>query len=145
MDPFNIQQCKMLEASLNIHVLDECLKCPETAYMLVKSEKQSILESDMSSLIASALHHDSAHLTAMVAAQISWNKLWDIALDRGTHGTSQLQRIVCHLSRHIYCKKACVARRIHSEKLKTITLAKKQTDYYIKRFGSYTAPIISEI
>ena len=94
VDPFNIQQCKMLEASLNIHVLDECLKYPETASMLVKSEKQSILESDMSSLIASALDHDPAHLTAMVAAQISWNKLWDIALDRGTHGTSQLQRII---------------------------------------------------
>ena len=107
VDPFIIQQCKMLEASLNIHVLDECLKCPETASMLVKSEKQSILESDMSSLIASALDHDSAHLTATVAAQISWNKLWDIALDRGTHGTSQLQRIVCHLSRHIYCGYTC--------------------------------------
>ena len=61
----------------------------------------------MSSLIASALDHDSAHLTATVAAQISWNKLWDIALDRGTHGTSQLQRIVCHLSRHIYCGYTC--------------------------------------
>ena len=77
--------------------------------MLVKSEKQSILESDMSSLIASTLHHDSAHLTVMVAAQISWSKLWDIALDRGTHDTSQLQRIVnvCHLSQHIYCGYTC--------------------------------------
>ena len=32
-----------------------------------------------------------------------------------------------------------------TEKLNTITLAKKQTDYHIKRFGSYTATIISEI
>ena len=28
------------------------------------------------------------------------------------------------------------------KKLKTITLAKKHTDYHIKRFGSYTATII---
>ena len=53
------------------------------------------------------LDHDSAHITCTVAAQISWNKLWDIALDRGTHGTSQLQCIVCHLSRHIYCGYTC--------------------------------------
>ena len=37
-----IQQCKMLETMLNIHVLDECLECPETVSMLVKSEKQTI-------------------------------------------------------------------------------------------------------
>ena len=105
IDPFHIsiiQQCKMLEAMLGIHVLDECLEYLESASMIVKNEKQTMLDTDMSTLVTSALHHDSAHLVAAVAQQISWRKLWDMALDKGTHGTSQLQRIVCHLSHRIY-------------------------------------------
>ena len=56
----------------------------------------------MSSLVISAKQDNSAQLVAAVAQQISWRKLWDMALDKGTHGTSQIQCIVRHLSHRIY-------------------------------------------
>ena len=105
VDPFNtslIQQCKMLETTLNMTILNELLKHPENASTLMKKKKREITKMDMSALLVSALQHKSAHLIARVAEKISWCKLWDIALDRGPHGTSQLQRIVHHLSRNVY-------------------------------------------
>ena len=45
----------------------------------------------------------------------------------------------------LWCETQAKELIISTEKLNTITLAKKQTDYHIKRFGSYTATIISEI
>ena len=105
VEPFNIsliQQCKMLKAMLGVQVLGECLQCPDSASMTVRNRKQSLLDTDMSSLVISAEQDNSAQFVAAVAQQISWRKLWDMALDKGTHGTSQIQRIVCHLSRRIY-------------------------------------------
>ena len=105
VEPFNIsiiQQCKMLEAMLGVQVLGECLQCPDSASTTVRNRKQSLLDTDMSSLVISAEQDNSAQFVAAVAQQISWRKLWDMALDKGTHGTSQIQCIVCHLSRRIY-------------------------------------------
>ena len=99
VEPFNIsiiQQCKMLEAMLGVQVLGECLQCPDSASMIVRYQKQSLLDTDMSSLVISAKQDNSAQLVAAVAQQISWRKLWDMALDKG------IQRIVRHLSRRIY-------------------------------------------
>lgn len=52
-DPFNvsiIQQCKMLESLLGVHVLDDCLLHPESAPVIVKGERRAIIDSDMDSL-----------------------------------------------------------------------------------------------
>ena len=85
VEPFNIsiiQQCKMLEAMLGVQVLGECLQCPS---MIVRYQKQSLLDTDMSSLVISAKQDNSAQLVAAVAQQISWRKLWDMALDKGSY------------------------------------------------------------
>ena len=57
VEPFNIsiiQQCKMLEAMLGVQVLGECLQCPDSASTTVRNRKQSLLDTDMSSLVISA-------------------------------------------------------------------------------------------
>ena len=93
-----VQQCKMLESRLSVQIVDDCLSHPDAAPAIVRSEKSTIIDADMGSLIISALHHPSACHIATIATKISWNHLWNLALDRGTNGTSQLQRIVHHLS-----------------------------------------------
>ena len=104
-DPFNvsiIQQCKMLESALGVHVLDDCLLHPESAPVIVKGERRAIIDSDMDFLVSSAMN-TSAKYVANVATETSWNRLWDLALDRGTNGTTtQLQRIIFHLSKRTY-------------------------------------------
>ena len=94
-----VQQCKMLESRLSVQIVDDCLSHPDAAPAIVRSEKSTIIDADMGSLIISALHHPSACHIATNATKISWNYLWNLALDRGTNSTSQLQRIVHHLSR----------------------------------------------
>ena len=103
-DPFNvsiIQQCKMLESLLGVHVLDDCLLHPVSAPVIVKGERRAIIDSDMDSLVSSAMY-TSAKYVANVATETSWNRLWDLALDRGTNGTTQFQRIIFHLSKRTY-------------------------------------------
>ena len=97
-----VQQCKMLESRLSVQIVDDCLSHSDAAPAIVRSEKSTIIDADMGSLIISALHHPSACHIATIATKISWNHLWNLALDRGTNGTSQLQRIVHHLSRPTY-------------------------------------------
>ena len=103
-DPLNvsiIQQCKMLESLLSVHVLEDCLHYPEAASDIVKCERRTIINTDMDSLVTSAMN-TSAKYVAHIATKTSWSKLWDLALDRGSKGTTQLQRIVFHLSKRIY-------------------------------------------
>ena len=85
----------MLEARLQLsaQIVDDCLSHPDSALAIAKSAKQTIIDADTDSLI-SALHHPSANHIATIATKVSWNCLWDLALDRGMNGTSQLQRIV---------------------------------------------------
>ena len=71
-EPFNIsiiQQCKMLEAMLGVQVLGECLQCPDSASMIVRNRKQSLLDTDMSSLVISAKQDNSAQFVAAVAQE----------------------------------------------------------------------------
>ena len=99
-----VQQCKMLKARLQLsaQIVDNCLSHPDSALAIAKSAKQTIIDADTDSLISSALHHPLANHIATIATKVSWNCLWDLALDRGMNGTSQLQRIVYHLSKPTY-------------------------------------------
>ena len=104
-DPFEVsivQQCKMLESRLSTRIMEDCLRHPESASAIVRSEKRTIIDADMDSLISSAQCHPSAHYISTIATKTSWDHLWNLALDRGTNGTSQLQRIVYHLTKPIY-------------------------------------------
>ena len=54
------------------------------------------------------LNHPSANFVAMVAGDgYSWCRLWDKALDHGSHGTEQLQRIIRHLIQPVHDNFRC--------------------------------------
>ncbi len=94
----------MLEARLQLPapIASECFSHPDSAQTILNLSKKGIIEADIHSLISSALDHPSANHIATIATNISWSKLWDLALDRGANGTSQIQRIVYHLSKATY-------------------------------------------
>ena len=60
----------MLESLLGVHVLDDCLLHPECASDIVKSEKRTIISTDMDSLVTSAMH-TSAKYIANIATKTS--------------------------------------------------------------------------
>lgn len=91
---------------MDVRILDRCLASPETASSLVRLEKPFIIEKDMSTLKTSALQHKSAHLVASIPT-VTWTRLWDMALDRGSFGTSHLQRLVCQLARPTFEGQMC--------------------------------------
>ena len=79
-----VQQCRMLESKLGIHVLAKCLSDPENAPDAVRSCKESILRSDLTILISTSSDcPSSAAPAALIASHTSWRQLWDVALDKG--------------------------------------------------------------
>ena len=101
-----VQQCRMLESNLGTNILAQCLTDPENATHTVKSNKDHLLDKDYSHLLFLASHRQgSTVLVAHVASQISWRRLWDIALDRGVKGTRTFQSLFKELSRPISCFK----------------------------------------
>ena len=78
-----VQQCRMLESNLGTDILVQCLTDPENATHTVKNNRDHLLDKDYSHLLFLASHlQGSTVLVAHVASQISWRRLWDIALDR---------------------------------------------------------------
>ena len=53
----------------------------------------------LSVLYESALIHPSAYWTAKVTDTVPWKYLWSMALEEGPHGTTQLQRLLYHISK----------------------------------------------
>ena len=104
-DPLNvslIQQCIMLESENGIDVLRLCLECPEAATAHVKLAKPEIINTDLTNLASSISPSSSTYLVCCVSKEVSWLKLWDLALDRGVHGTKLLQSLLFHLCRPVY-------------------------------------------
>ena len=108
-DPLNIsiiQQCRFLESITQVDVLQSCLNDPEVAPSIVKLRKEELFKQDLVHLYDSSVS-PSSQFVAKVARDTSWRHLWDLALDKGVHGTRQLQRIIYLLSRpifsHIHC------------------------------------------
>ena len=50
-----------------------------------KELKSQVVIRDMAELHSSCMEHTSTRVAATVAAESSWMKLWDAALDRGTY------------------------------------------------------------
>ena len=99
-----VQQCRMLESNLGTKILAQCLTDPENTTHTVKSNRDHLLDKDYSHLLFLASHRQgSTVLVAHVASQISWRRLWDIALDRGVKGTQTFQSLFKELSRPISC------------------------------------------
>ena len=109
-DPFQvslIQQCRMLESITGANVIKNCLEDSENAKFIVRQAKLHIIATDLATLQSNSLEHPSAELVARISLNISWRKLWDIALDKGPFGTKQLQRLIFHLARPMYDNFIC--------------------------------------
>ena len=61
--------------------------------------KREVLQTDFSACIMEASHHNSTSLASQIAFEMSWMKLWDMALDQGRHGTISLQALYWELTR----------------------------------------------
>ena len=97
-----IQQCRMLEAKLDTHILTKCLKYLPDSAAIVKASKQDILRSDYERLVSVSSTHPFAKHVATVAQSTSWSWLWDMALDCGVQGTQGLQLLLKMLSYRIF-------------------------------------------
>ena len=97
-----VQQCRMLEVQLGTNVVEQCLQDPDNAFSTFRSRKNMLLKQDFNKLLLSALNSPSAHVIASIASQISWRKLWDLALDRGVKGTYAVQGLLRELSRPLW-------------------------------------------
>ena len=122
-----VQQCKMLESSLDTDILAKCLTSPENAVEIVKTNKNLILKQDFCKLIyiyisLSLSNQSSARLVARVAEHTSWHRLWDMALDKGVKGTRTLQRVFKELSRPKPCSKCNLCESLKSLKKAALSI-----------------------
>ena len=99
----------MLENITETSTLQSCLQNPEAAVSIIKTEKKNIYKSDYARLIESCYARpvSSSYFIASVAREITWRHLWDLALDRGTQGTKQLQKIIYNLGHPIFGTYSC--------------------------------------
>ena len=93
-----VQQFRMLEWTLDTHILAQCLEHPQQVSAFVRSYKTSILNQDFSLLLSSLSTHPIASLIASVAQNTSWCRPCEVALDCGVQGTSGLQTLLKELS-----------------------------------------------
>ena len=99
----------MLENITGTNTHHSCLENPEAAVSIIKAEKKNLYKRDYASLIGKyyACPNSSSFFIASVAKETTWRHLWDLALDRGTQGTKQLQRIIYNLGRPIFGTYTC--------------------------------------
>ena len=96
-----IQQCQWLQCTLNIEqILQQCLENPDSAVLIVKSARNSILRRDWANTVHLAKSHMSLkHIVSSNDIASGWCRIWDSALDQGYRGTKLSQclfRSLCH-------------------------------------------------
>ena len=72
------------------------------------------MQTDWMTCVTEASDHDSTAIAAQIAKNVSWMKIWDMALDHGPRGTEcmkalyreltrpQFQKGVCHLCSNVF-------------------------------------------
>ena len=66
-----VSQCRMLEASLKIDIVYQCLKRPQEATAIVRSNKKLLLERDFTLLLSHATASHSVGTIAKIAKSVS--------------------------------------------------------------------------
>ena len=95
-----IQECRSLEDKL------VCCGVLHSKASL-KELKKNILKVDGDTCVSTASQHSSAALAASVSSNVSWLKLWDMALDYGPRGTAALQALYCTLTKPRFGQNIC--------------------------------------
>lgn len=94
-----IQQCRMLESHTRTDCIGTCLSNLDTVSETAKHLVKDLLKEDYNNLIADQTTHTSTKLIVCVANDTSWNRLWDLALDKGPKGTKIMQLLFRVLSK----------------------------------------------
>ena len=85
-----VQQCRKLETHFGSNILMKCLNNPEYSRVIVKQAKKDLWSKDKDLIQQNA----SKHKTLQIAQKISWPKIWDQALEKGTLGTQCTQALL---------------------------------------------------
>ena len=91
-----VQECRAMEESLSSNGHTDALLCNRASLYEIKKEA---LQTDWSACITEASRHNSTAIASRIAAETSWLKLWDMALDQGPSGTDSLQALYRELTR----------------------------------------------
>ena len=73
-----IESCLFLESQLSLKGMTEFVK---EASIGPKGMKKELTEKDRELLLSSAMEHQGTALASKIAAEVSWLKLWDTALE----------------------------------------------------------------
>ena len=106
-DIFIVQQCRMLQSHTGIDCVSRCLNNLDNVSETVKSLREEILKADYDALLKSQSQHLCTKFVAEVARSSSWRRLWDLALDKGTKGTTIMQLLFKELSRPKFGDNCC--------------------------------------
>ena len=99
-----VQECRQLEERLSCKGCTNSLLNSQSS---LKEKKKDILRTDWDSCIMKASDHCSTTIAAQIARNVSWVKLWDMALDHGPRGTEHLQALYQELTRPQFQKGVC--------------------------------------
>ena len=99
-----VQECRHLEEKLSYQGCSDSLLNSQSS---LREKKRKILKTDWDSCITEASDHCSMAIAAQIAGNVSWVKLWDMALDYGPCGTECLQALYQELTRLQFQKGIC--------------------------------------
>ena len=102
-----VRQCRFLESTLDSNFTTSVLTSPNSVPF--SSMKKDILLLDFTLLLDDAASHPSQFFVHKIASsqEVSWPKLWDLALERGVFGTTCIQAVLKLLSLHILSNNMC--------------------------------------
>ena len=99
-----VQECQHLEEKLSCQ---GCMDSLLNSQSSLREKKRDILKTDWDSCITEASNHCSTAIAAQIAVNVSWVRLWDMALDYGPRGTECLQAFYRELTRPQFQKGIC--------------------------------------
>lgn len=86
-----IQQCHLLKHHLGLTIGNNMLKQPEIADYIAKA---LTFKRDKTQLLTKAKHYPKTSLIWRISTRVSWQKIYDEALNHRSKGTTTIQRII---------------------------------------------------
>jgi hypothetical protein len=103
-----IESCKSLESRFNCTGLtSQVISSDFSDFGSFTAMKKHVMDQDHSKTIAEASAHGSTSVAARIASEVSWLRLWDLALDHGQQGTAALQGLYRTLTAPSFGQSPC--------------------------------------
>ena len=101
-----IQECRAMEGKLSCQGSTDAMLSAQSTLREIKRE---VLQADWEACTTETSRHNSTAIASRIAADTSWMKLWDMALDYGPRGTDSLQALYRELTRpqFLWCHNGC--------------------------------------